>query len=240
MTKKNIPCTNCKFHNQEETCIGNIRLFSALSNKVREDLVKSSLHNKYDAGMTLINEGQEATKILVIRSGRVKICRYDAAGTEYILDVLHDGQAVWHDLFLQDHKYHYSVITMTEVELCSIRRDDFITAISRNPEAAFNLISLLSTELTEAKNKAMMLSIRDPGIRLVGFLLERDEHCLNHVIHLKLDEIASSVCLRPETVSRNLTRLERGGYIKRIGRGALKVMNRAALSDLYKEKGIST
>ena len=40
--------------------------------------------------------------------------------------------------------------------------------ITREPEMALSLIAMLSTELTEEKEKVMLLSIRDPDTRLAG------------------------------------------------------------------------
>ena len=47
----------------------------------------------------------------------------------------------------------------------------------------------------EAKEKAQLLSVRQPLIRLAGFLISKDSTCTNHVICMKLDDIAASIGL---------------------------------------------
>ena len=96
-----------------------------------------------------------------------------------------------------------------------------------------SLIAMLSTELKEAKEKAQLLSIRQPLIRLAGFLLDKDKTCSDHVICMKLDDIASSIGLRPETVSRCIRKLEEQKLIIRLGQGKLRVTERMKLLELY-------
>ena len=54
-------------------------------------------------------------------------------------------------------------------------------------------------------------------------------------INLKLEDIASSIGMRPETVSRKLSKLEKLGMIRRIGKGRILVTDRNALEKLYEE-----
>ena len=49
---------------------------------------------------------------------------------------------------------------------------------------------------------------------------------------MRLDDIAASIGLRPETVSRSLSKLEKEGIINRLGQGKLQVKDRAALQKL--------
>lgn len=178
-------------------------------------------------------EGDTIDAVLIIRKGRVKTCRYDAAGEEYIMDILHDGQAIWHDMFLQDHVYHYNIVALTDIELCEIARKDFMEMLGQYPDCAMYLISMLSTELKEAKEKSVLLSIRQPLVRLAGFLLMKEQTCTHNMIKMKLDDIASSICLRPETVSRCMKTLTEEKMIARLGQGKIKVINHAALLDLF-------
>lgn len=225
---------HCPYEKEGTTCMDKIRLFRGLPEASREKLMDGVIHRSYAAGRVLIEEEEKVRYILVIRRGRVKICRSDAEGEEHILDILHDGQAIWHDLFLKEPVYHYSAICLTDVDACLFSREEFMRIITGEPEMALGLIAMLSTELTEEKEKVMLLSIRDPDTRLAGFLLDRDEKCLNGHISMKLSDIAASISLRQETVSRSLSRLQKAGYLSRTGRGELKVIDRQGLLDFFR------
>jgi CRP-like cAMP-binding protein len=219
----------CVYTDQHRFCISRIRLFECLPLAIQGQLVARAVHSAHPRGSALVREGDAIDSVLIIQHGKVKISHTDASGEEHILDVLHDGQAIWHGIFLKDHVYHYDVVCLEPVNLCEIPRDDLTAVLEKHPEAVVHLIEMLSTELDEAEKKVIILSIRDPRKRIGQFLLYRDARCIDRDVELKLEDIASSVNLRIETVSRHLTQLERDGYIKRIGRGKLRVMDRSRL-----------
>ena len=148
--------------------------------------------------------------------------------------MLHDGQALWHGMFLADHTYSYSVSCLTPVRLCLIHRADVERMLSNHPDVAMGLIRMVCTELDAAEERIMMLSIRDPRRRLAEYLLARSHRCTGPEIHLKLDDIANSVGLRPETVSRHIARFAREGLVKRTGRGRLLVLDHEGLASVAK------
>lgn len=224
---------NCPFRKDDTTCMSEIRMFASLPKKSQEHLIRYAVHSHKDKGDVIAEEGDEIKSVIIIRKGRIKTCRIDTNGNEYILDILHDGHAIWHDMFLKDAVYHYNVVCITDVEICEISRDELINVLQSNPEAAMSLITMLSTDLYEAKEKSILLSIHKPMVRLAGFLLNRDRTCINRIIQMKLDDIASSISLRPETVSRNLAILEKEGIIRRYGKGKLQVIDRPALQKIY-------
>jgi CRP-like cAMP-binding protein len=236
MEKKTIQCLpDCGFRRDGTTCVARIRMFQNLPEKSQEELLKHVIHTKHARGTAIVEEGDPIDSILIVRKGRIKTSRIDAEGEEHVLDVLHDGQAIWHGMFSEDPVYRYSVICLTDVDLCEIRRDEFEEVLAKRPEVAMSLISMLSTELNDAEEKAMLLGIRDPKKRLAGYLLFRDERCTGAEIHMKLDDIAASIGLRPETVSRNIKALEKDGFLKRTGQGRLLVTNRNALKKYSEE-----
>lgn len=224
---------SCPFHLENKTCMSEIRMFASLPEEAQKHLIEHAVHSHKEKGDVLAEEGDEIHSVIIIRKGRIKTVRIDANGNEYILDILHDGHAIWHDMFLKDAVYHYTIVCLTDAEICEIPREELVNVLQDNPEAAMSLITMLSTDLYEAKEKSILLSIHKPMVRLAGFLLNRDRTCINRVIHMKLEDIAASISLRPETVSRNLARLEKEGIIRRCGKGMLQVVDRPSLQKIY-------
>lgn len=228
-----VKTIGCPFRKKNEFCTSEIHLFKALPLDVQEYLVNSSEHVQYPKGTVIAKEGDAINEVLIIRHGRIKTCNYDLNGEEYIMDILHDGQSIWHDMFLNDYTYHYNIVALTDAMICKITRSEFMRLLGRYPSAAMSLIAMLSSELQETKERALLLSIRQPLKRLAGFLLNKDRTCTNHEINMKLDDIASSIGLRPETVSRNISILENENIITRLGQGKLKVLNHDALREVF-------
>lgn len=214
------------------SCIRHVPLPSKLPETTQQELLLCAVQSSHPKGTILVHEGDPIDSVLIVQRGKIKIFRIDADGEEYVLDVLHDGQAIWHGIFLDDRSYHYSVACLTELSLCTIRRAAFEQILTLHPDVAIDLIHILSTELDGAEEKLMMLSIRDPKRRLAEYLLHRDARCLGEEIDLRLDDIARSISLRPETVSRTFTTFERKGLVARLGRGRIQIVNHQGLRDV--------
>lgn len=221
---------DCAFSRAGSSCMDNIRLFAGLPPSAKRELLARARHTAHASGDIIVHEGDPIESIIVVRTGRIKTYRSTSDGEQYVLDVLHDGQALWHGLFLDNHTYGYSVSCLTPVRLCLIHRADVEQMLANHPDVAMDLIRMVCTELDHAEERIMMLSIRDPRRRLAEYLLARDRSCTGPEIHLKLDDIASSVGLRPETVSRNIARFDREGLVRRTGRGRLLVLDREGLA----------
>ncbi len=229
--QKTLPgCLNCK---NGLLCTATIPLFSTLPKDIQKNLTEHSVQTTKAKGSFLFRAGEKVDSVLIIRKGRIKLCKYDADGNEYILDIIHDGDAVWENLFLENAVFPYSAVCLSKVELCEIRKSEFIQLLADRPGIAMNLISLLSLRLKDANEKALLLSIRDPKVRLAGFLLDRDIRCVGPEIKLKLEDIAASIGLRPETVSRNLSWFEKAHLVQRLGQGKILVTDRSGLKKIY-------
>lgn len=221
---------DCAFSRAGSSCMDNIRLFAELPPPAKRELLARARHTAHASGDIIVHEGDPIESIIVVRTGRIKTYRSTSDGEQHVLDVLHDGQALWHGLFLDKRTYGYSVSCLTPVRLCLIHRADVEQMLANHPDVAMGLIRMVCTELERAEERIMMLSIRDPRRRLAEYLLARDRSCTGPEIHLKLDDIASSVGLRPETVSRNIARFDREGLVRRTGRGRLLVLDREGLA----------
>ena len=223
---------DCAFSRAGSSCMDNIRLFAGLPPSAKRELLARARHTTHASRDIIVHEGDPIESIIVVRTGRIKTYRSTSDGEQHVLDVLHDGQALWHGLFLDNRTYGYSVSCLTLVRLCLIHRADVEQMLANHPDVAMGL--MVCTELDRAEERIMMLSIRDPRRRLAEYLLTRDRSCTGPEIHLKLDDIASSVGLRPETVSRNIARFDREGLVRRMGRGRLLVLDREGLARVSK------
>ena len=227
-----LNCENC----ENESCMNILPVLKDLPEHLRQDMQQYMKTDHFEKGEYLFRENDPADRILIIRSGRIKIGRVDSDGNERILDILHCGEVIWDSLTEGQTVFPYSAAALTEVDLCMIDGETFMKTMSDHPYAVVDLIRALGRRLREANEKALLLSIQNPMKRLAGFLLDRDIRCVGPEINLKLEDIASSIGMRPETVSRNLSKLEKQGMIRRIGKGRILVTDRNALEEIYEEQ----
>ena len=198
--------------------------------KRRELLAKGIILYKKE-GSTLFLEDTPVKSIWIIVSGRVKLSYADPNGREQIVGIFSDMEVIWESLFLPGSLYPYSGICLTPVTVCAIPVND-LRRILANPYVSFNVITLLSAKLRDANRRNAMLSGKSPEERIARLLLYYGRRSENALIPLKLSDIAASLNLRPETVSRKLKSLMKDGIIERAGRGKLRVVNYEALSRL--------
>ncbi|WP_026522381.1 MULTISPECIES: Crp/Fnr family transcriptional regulator [unclassified Butyrivibrio] len=213
-------------------CTESVPLIEGLPVNAQVSLMEHSIHENLKKNSYLFREGEPVDSICIIRKGRVKLCRYDSLGREQIVTILADHDIIWEGMFLDGSIYPYSAVCLTNASICQIHRDDFIKVVN-DPHAAMNTIILLSKKLHDANERNMLLSTKDPMARLAGFLLYRVDRSIDDDVILKLDDIAASVSLRTETVSRKLREMEREGLIERLGHARIRVLDRDGLKEIY-------
>lgn len=205
-------------------CTNDIELFSSLAHDLQHKISASAIHTNRKKGEVIINEGDDNKSIFLIRDGRVKLSKFDFEGKEYIQDIMVKGDSVGEDLFLSSEPFPYTIVCVTDVKLCEIKKETFIDLIASNPDMAINLMHSLSEKLKRSNEKNLILQENDATRRLANFILDRHERT-NGKIELTIDDIAASINLRRETVSRKIKQLVNDEVLERVGQSGIKVLD---------------
>ncbi|WP_329887694.1 Crp/Fnr family transcriptional regulator [Pseudoramibacter faecis] len=230
LKEKSLVPEECDFC--DELCAVDIPLLQGIPDDQKRELLAGADRVQVPRASLLFQEGDPADMIWIIRCGQVKLCRYEADGREQIIGIFDRYEAIWEGLFLDNSTYPYSAECLTPVEACGIHLKA-LQAVLASPEVAMDVIVMLSRKLHDANIRNVLLTTRKPESRVAGFLLYRKERSTEAWISLKLEDIAASLNLRPETVSRKLRELEKLGLIERIGRGRLHILDYGGLKALY-------
>ena len=193
-------------------------LLERLPETSREQLLQGVVFTTVPANRYIFQEGQPADFICILLKGRVKLSHIDPEGRENIIMLLSENDTIWESLFLYEQSFPYSAVTMTETRVGKIYRENF-SHILDNPQAAMEIIRMLSRKLHDANERNQILATQDPEARVAGFLLYHRERSASDELFLQLEEIAGSVGLRPETVSRKIGMLSDKQLIAREGKG---------------------
>ncbi len=216
---------------ERQKSIKEVNLFAHLSDEQLSILSNHSTITHYKKGEQLFVENEPITSILLVHKGRIKTCHYDNEGSECILNIYHDHEVIYESLYFNQTRFPYYSFCLTDVTIVEIERTIFLDTVKDNLQFLHDMIHLLSEAVYTANEKNVLLTIKDPMARLASFLLDKDEHCVGPEISLKLDDIAASIGLRSETISRYLSKLEKEGYIKRVGNGKILVTDRTGLKE---------
>ena len=187
-------CEECR-----DRCIQDIAFLYGMSEEKQLELLRCSAHKVFQRGDLLFHEGDRVSSIVIIKQGQVKLSTYEA-----------------------DRTYPYSAVCLTTTYCCFVRRSDVESAIS-DPTVALRVIHMLSDKLHDANERSRILSISEPVKRIAAFLIYREKRSNEPYITLRLDDIAGSVGLRPETVSRNIRKLVSEGLIEKVGQSGFRI-----------------
>ncbi len=212
-------------------CIESVPFLEGLPVKKQQRLLERAVHAYFKKGETIFNEGQHVDAIYLIQKGKVKLSTYDGDGREMIVGIFAEHDTIWEGIFLENSKYPYTCVCISDALICIIKRTELESEI-QDPAMALKVIGMLSMKLHDANERNLLLSTSSPKARIAGFLLYRKERTAERAVKLKLEDIAASVSLRPETVSRKLKELEREGIIKKTGQSSIEIINFSELRSI--------
>jgi CRP-like cAMP-binding protein len=160
----------------------------------------------------LYTEGNKATHLYAVRSGKVKLIRVESNGREYVSAVLESG-----DLFGFEAVFGEAYQTGAEAvmvgEVCQASGTELRTLMDRVPGVATDLARYLHRQLARARQRHEYLSAPNARARLAGFLLqslETEAPGGDTVVarDLTLRDLGAILGLAPETVCRARRDLE--------------------------------
>lgn len=172
--------------------------------------------------------GDDNLACATLVNGALKVSRIDADGNEQILSVIHPAGFVG-EMFAPFA--HYDIVALTDCTLCLFSRSSYEQAVAHYPELAQALLRRSSEELLEARTLLDLKGRRSAEAKVAGLILAFAKSASTSSCHSASDfalplsraEIASLLGLTIETVSRQITRLERAGMIERNGARGLSL-----------------
>ena len=208
---------------------------SVLEEDERDALAKAGRTRVLRRGEMLFAAGDEETACATLISGALKITSVDREGEEQILALVHPAGFVG-ELFRPFAEF--DVVALTESRLCTFSRKDMDAALQRYP-ALTEALFRRSQEDLHAARELLMLAGHGSAAQKVSALVmalaraASDSPC--HPAHrfdlpLTRGEMANMLGLTIETVSRQLTRFERGGAIRKDGTRGIELLDPASLA----------
>jgi CRP/FNR family transcriptional regulator, anaerobic regulatory protein len=195
---------------------------AALDEDERAELARLGRRRRVAKGETVFAAGDRSDRCATLITGALKIAAHGEDGTERILSLVHPAGFVG-EMFAP--VAHHDVVALTDSELCEFGRADYEKAIDRFPGLAKALLRRSAEDLFEARSLVELQARRGSKGRVAGLLLAMARAASHSPCHLAerfelpltRGEMAGILGLTIETVSRQLTALERDGVIERHG-----------------------
>lgn len=194
-------------------CLEQVELFRGLEAADQLWLMSHADHLEYPAGEILFQPGDRMDRLLILRTGKLKISNYDAEGKESIHEILTVGKVLGEEGVFTGQEYTAYGECLTPCHICILRKETIFQLVHQYPEFSTRLFAALAKKLIEAREMNRLLTIPDAKDRLEEYLLFRKRYIKQAEIELSRQTIASAINLSRETVSKKLQELQQEGKI---------------------------
>ena len=198
---------------------------------------------RFPAGTVLWHAGEQASMVVAIESGNVKIYRTLPSGAAAALYLFGPGELFGFLPFLDGRPYPATAEAVGDVRARAMSRGEFLRAIREAPEVAMPLFSFLGRRLREAFDRIELLSARGALPRVaaaLAALLQEGGRGTTAIVALPVPsgEFARALGIAPESFSRAVTDLAESGVIRRLGRGRFQVLDPQSLRNASSPPGL--
>ncbi len=191
-------------------------------------------HDVEQGEMAELN-GQGHRWVVFLSTGAAKLVAHVGVDREQIVCFAFEGDL----LVLSPASHaHYALHALTRCCLVAFPAEEFMQAATESGEAACAIFNRSLLALDRAREKSVVLGRKTAPERMASFLLsmaDRIGEPQGDIISLNLPmsrrEIADSLGLTIETVSRQLTELRNRGIIRTQGRSEILILDTVRLRD---------
>ncbi|MBB5854224.1 Crp/Fnr family transcriptional regulator [Amycolatopsis umgeniensis] len=193
---------------------------AAVTERQRQRLLELGKHVDYAPGTTLLNQGDPAPPVLIVRSGFVKAIRAAQGDTSpMIVDLLGAGDVLGIEDCLARRSSHLSCVATKQVRVLEIPQNAFHGFLDEDKQA-MALIALDLAVRLRLRNVALGFATAKVRSRLTAFLTRLQslygvpgESGVVIDVGLNHTDIASAIGASPASVNAEMAKLKNEGYL---------------------------
>ncbi len=198
----------------------------SLSDEQASALKDLASKRRFPKGAVLLNEGDVSGRVIVLISGRVKVCSYTADGKEVLFGLRGPGDILGDLSAIDGRPISATVCALEDLEVLVVSAQDFKSFLATTPGAAVKLLELIAGRLRDADRKRSEFGSIDAVSRVAARLVEMAERFgeetgdgLRIDVSLSQEELAGWIGASRESVSKALQALKTRGLIEIHRRG---------------------
>src|SRR5215218_3639979 len=113
---------------------------SALTPEDAAELTARGMSRTFERGQALFHEGQLSDRVVLLRSGRVKVTSTTPGGREVVLAFRGPGELVGELGAIDDEPRSATIVAVDSVEALTIPPRDFLAFLEEHPSASLALV----------------------------------------------------------------------------------------------------
>lgn len=192
-----------------------VYLFDGLQEEELATLEKHAVVRRYRKNTVIIEKGDDANALYILREGQVKAYVADDKGKEIVLSQQGPGAVLGELALLADIPRTASVMTLEDCEFVVLKKPSFLQCLSEHPGIALNLIRALASQVQSLTESVTDFALLDVYGRIAKILRDSAEEEGGRMITPKFthQQIADRVGASREMVSKIIKDLKLGGYL---------------------------
>ncbi|MCP3851979.1 MAG: Crp/Fnr family transcriptional regulator [Gammaproteobacteria bacterium] len=193
-------------------------LFRRLSDDAFNHILEQSNLSSLKRNEMLFEQGNEASRFFLVRSGQIMLFQTSPEGNEKVVDIIGPGQTFAEAvMFMEGNRYPVNARSTNNTELFYFDNHIFTEELQKSNSLCFAMMADMSTRLKGLLTEISELTIYNAKHRLISYLLGHIND-LQEQPTVKLTAtktmIASRLSITPETFSRILSKLRKEGLIR--------------------------
>ncbi|MBA3842858.1 MAG: Crp/Fnr family transcriptional regulator [Actinobacteria bacterium] len=181
------------------------------------------MQKAWAAGETIFRQGHQPEALFIIEQGEVALVD-ETKNERRIVQIVGLGSLIGESPVLQESPYVYTAVARTNATTLGFALDTIRALLEIDPQICFRWLRLLSERLDGSQRRLVAVAGRSAIERLGVFLLQDAGDGAEVTVELTQQELASTLGIGRQTVSRVLGNLERLGLIER-GRGQVRILD---------------
>jgi len=192
-------------------------LFRRLPDEAFNNILVQSNLTSLKRNETLFEQGDEASRFFLVRSGQIMLFQTSPEGHEKVVDIIGPGQTFAEAvMFMKGNRFPVNSRATCNTELFYFDSKAFIKQLQKSNALCFVMMADMSTRLKGLLTEISELTIYNAKHRLISYLLGHIND-LQEKPTVKLTAtksmIASRLSITPETFSRIMSKLKKEGLI---------------------------
>ncbi|MCX6312200.1 MAG: response regulator [Bacteroidetes bacterium] len=174
------------------------------------------IKNKYP----IYSEGDTASNIYFLKSGKIKIFKTNESGKEYILSIHQQGEFFGYAAVLDNNGLQKQSATAIEnSEIILVPKQDFYSLLTSNREFSLKFIRYISSQIIETEEKLLKLAYNSARKKVADTLLflfrpYQVGGKMEKSLHVNRENLSAIAGISPESISRNLADFRDEGLIE--------------------------
>jgi len=194
--------------------------------EMTEDELKLCLNHlevtAYAPGEIVFQQGAHASRFFIVCEGVVQLFRTSPMGDKKVIDIVKTGDSFAEAVFFMGSNYPVHAMSVDHSKLAGIAFNDFNACLINDSNLAFRMMGGMSRRIHALVNEIDRLTLGTACQRLAFYLLDQaqtDQAGSDPTILLDAPKhvIASRIGIKPETLSRLLSRLKDEGILEESG-----------------------